>query len=44
MREGRPIAYESTKLSSTELNYTTGEQELLAIVLAMRTGRLYNGY
>ena len=37
----RPVAYESEKLSSAERNYTTGEQELFAVVHAMRTCRCY---
>ena len=37
MQSGRPVAFESKKLSLAELNYTTGEQELLADVHAMRT-------
>ena len=41
LQEGRPIAYESKKLSSAERNYTTGEQELFAVVHAMRTWRCY---
>jgi len=38
---GRPIAFESRKLSPTETRYTTTEQELLAVVHAMRTLRCY---
>ena len=41
LQEGRPIAYESRKLSSAELNYTIGEQQLLAVVYAMRAWRCY---
>ena len=41
MQEGRPIAFESRKLSPAEVNYTTGEQELLVVVHAMRTWRCY---
>ena len=41
LQEGRPIAFESRKLSPAEVNYTTGEQELLAVVHAMRTWRCY---
>lgn len=41
LQQGRPVAFESTKLSSAERNYTTGEQELLAVVYAMRTWRCY---
>ncbi|KAJ9523167.1 hypothetical protein QJQ45_024088, partial [Haematococcus lacustris] len=39
MQEGRPIAYTSKKLSPAETRYTTGEQELLAIVRAVREWR-----
>jgi len=41
LQEGRPVAFESKKLTSAEVNYTTGEQELLAVVHAMRTWRCY---
>ena len=41
LQEGRPVAYESRKLSSAEHNYSTGEQELLAVVHAMRSWRCY---
>ena len=41
MQEGHPIAYESRKLSSAEYNYTTTEQELLAVVHALKTYRPY---
>ena len=41
LQEGRPVAYKSKKLSSAEVNYTTGEQELLAVVHAMRSWRCY---
>jgi hypothetical protein len=40
-QEGHPIAYESAKFSPAELNYTTGEKELLAIVHSLRTLRCY---
>jgi hypothetical protein len=32
LQDDRPVAFESRKLSPAELNYTTGEQELLAVV------------
>ena len=41
LQEGRPTAYASRKLSSAQLNYTTGEQELLAVVHAMRAWHRY---
>lgn len=42
-REGdlRPIAYESRKLNSAEMNYPTHEQELLAVVHALRLWHCY---
>ena len=41
LQNGKPIAFESRKLSSAETRYTTTEQELLAVVHAMRTWRCY---
>ncbi|CAI7798149.1 unnamed protein product [Closterium sp. NIES-54] len=41
LQEGRPVAFESRKLSPTEQHYTTSEQELLAVVHALRTWRCY---
>ena len=41
MQEGRPLAYESRKLLPAEVRYTTGEQELLAVVHALKTWRCY---
>ncbi|CAI7733474.1 unnamed protein product [Closterium sp. NIES-53] len=41
LQEGRPVAFESRKLSPAEQRYTTSEQELLAIVHALRTWRCY---
>jgi hypothetical protein len=35
-REVSPLLFESKKFSPAERNYTTGEQELAAIVYAMR--------
>ena len=41
LQNERPIAYESRKLSGAESRYTTGEQELLAVVHALQTWRCY---
>ncbi|CAI7801038.1 unnamed protein product [Closterium sp. NIES-54] len=41
LQEGRPVAFESRKLSPAEQRYTTTEQELLAVVHALRTWRCY---
>jgi transposase InsO family protein len=38
---GRPIAYESSKFTKAELNWTTTEQELWAVVHALKTWRCY---
>ena len=41
LQEGRPIAYESRKLKPAERNYTTTEQELLAVIYALRQWACY---
>ena len=40
-QEGRPVVHESKKLSSAEVDYSTGEQELFAVIHAMKTWRRY---
>ena len=41
VQEDRPVAYFSSKFSSAERNYTTGEQELLGLVKALQHWRCY---
>jgi Reverse transcriptase (RNA-dependent DNA polymerase)/RNase H-like domain found in reverse transcriptase/Integrase zinc binding domain/Retroviral aspartyl protease/Chromo (CHRromatin Organisation MOdifier) domain len=41
LQNNRPIAFESRKMAPAELNYTVSEQELLAVVYALRTWRCY---
>ena len=41
LQNQRPLAYESRKLRPAEANYTTGEQELLAVVHALKIWRCY---
>ena len=41
LQEGCPIAFLCKQFSAAERNYTVGEQELLAVVHAMRTWRCY---
>jgi transposase InsO family protein len=40
-QNGRPIAFESRRLTPAEVNYPTGEQELLAVVHALTVWRCY---
>ncbi|KAJ9514416.1 hypothetical protein QJQ45_012363 [Haematococcus lacustris] len=41
MQDGYPLAYLSRKLSPSEINYTTGEQEFLSLVTACKEWRCY---
>ena len=41
LQDGRPIAFHSHKFSKAERNYSTGEQELLAVYLALKEWRCY---
>ena len=41
IQKGRVVAYTSSKFSSAEYNYTTGEQEFLALVRALQVWRCY---
>lgn len=41
LQEGRPVAFTSQKFTAAERNYTTGEQELLAVLHALREWRCY---
>ena len=41
LQNERPLAYESRRLIPAEVNYTTGEQELLAVVHALTIWRCY---
>ena len=41
LQEGKPVAYCSKKLSPAERNYSTGEQELLAVIHALTEWRCY---
>ena len=40
-QDGKPIAYESARFSPAERNYTIGEQELLAVIHALKKWRVY---
>eukprot|EP00798_Chlamydomonas_sp_ICE-L_P018032 gene18032-biopygen26983 len=41
LQDWRPIAFHSHKFSKAERNYSTGEQELLAVYLALKEWRCY---
>ena len=41
LQDEHPVAFESRKLSPAEVRYTTTEQEMLAVVHALRTWRCY---
>ena len=41
LQEGHPVAYESRKLNSAELNYNITEKEMLSVVHALRVWRCY---
>jgi hypothetical protein len=41
LQEGHPVAFESRKLNSAELNYQTTKKEMLAVVHALRVWRCY---
>jgi hypothetical protein len=41
LQEGHPVACESTKLNSAELNYNVTEKEMLAVVHALHVWRCY---
>lgn len=41
LQDGRPVAFESCKLSSAEMNYTTTEREMLAVVHCCKIWRCY---
>ena len=40
-QEGRPVAFESARFNPAEKNYTIGEQELLAVIHALKKWRVY---
>jgi transposase InsO family protein len=41
VQEGKPLAYFSSKFNPAERNYTTGEQEMLGLIKALREWRCY---
>ena len=40
-QEGKPVAYESKKFSSTEMNYSTTDRELYAVVHCLKKWKVY---
>ena len=40
-QDGHPVAYLSHKYNATEARYATGEQELYAVILALKAWRCY---
>lgn len=41
LQHGRPVAFHSRKLTPAEMNYAVGEQELLAVIDALKVFRCY---
>lgn len=41
MQDGHPVSYYSRKLSGPELNYSTSDKEMLAVICALREWRCY---
>jgi hypothetical protein len=41
LHDGRPVAFESRKLSLAEQNYTVTEQEMLGVIHDLKTWRCY---
>lgn len=41
VQNGHPVAYFSSKFSPAEINYTTGDQELLGVIKALKEWRCY---
>ena len=41
LQEGHPVAFESRKLNSAEMNYTVTEKEMLGVIHALRVWRCY---
>ena len=40
-QDGRPVAFEGARFNSAERNCTIGEQELLAVIHALKKWRVY---